>query len=447
MRRVGSTILCVALLAACDWRPFDDLEDRPPVAELKKPGDLKGGFGVSAAMATEDGASSRVMIGAAPGKNRAAIFVLGGGDDPQVDALDSSSCDQAFGPCYHADRVAGIGTASVGGSLRRFCFYSGLGQAQVGDRTGILGRCQDGTEFTLRVPDVVYEDLIADAVLFQDAPEPFVMATDKDPEAALIAGAKNQRYAWFYGSQRVQPVLLRPPGETPESYGAAVAVARLPDGARLLAVGAPSAAQVWLFRTEDGSTAEPVGCLGGPNGFGRQLATGRVDEDDIDELVVVDGTNVNVYSGAALALLEPAAHIVCSQSALPPGALIASFGCGSRESVTGCPGGFGDAVDVGDLDGDGDGEILVGAPGFTARERTRAGAVLVYDVEGDNPQLLTEALFVTSSEQDDRLGSAVVAAPIAGRDVVVAGAPGSSRAFVFYCSRLVPEALRGARCE
>jgi hypothetical protein len=200
---------------------------------------------------------------------------------------------------------------------------------------------------------------------------------------------------------------------------------------------------VWLFRGTDG---KPVGCLGGP-GLGLALASGHVDGDESDDLVVSDGTNVTVISGKALAGLEPATDITCSMAALPEGALIASFGCGSRETVTGCPGGFGASLDVGDLDGDGDGEVLVGAPGMSVRGTANAGAVLVYDAEGDRPQLLTDQLFVSSSEPDDRLGSAVIAARIDGRDVVVAGAPGSGRTLVFYCSDLLQGGAGGERCQ
>jgi hypothetical protein len=103
-------------------------------------------------------------------------------------------------------------------------------------------------------------------------------------------------------------------------------------------------------------------------------------------------------------------------------------------------------MDVGDLDGDGDGEVIVGAPDMTAREQKRAGAVLVFDVEDDRPELLTNILFWTSAETDDKLGTSVAAVPIERRDVVVAGAPGNGRAAVFYCPSFAEPAL-GGRCK
>jgi hypothetical protein len=215
-------------------------------------------------------------------------------------------------------------------------------------------------------------------------------------------------------------------------------------GRRLVAVGAPGAGHVWLF---SGETGQAVGCLGGIEGLGRALASGRVDDDDVDDLVVADATNVTVVSGAALSGLTPAAVIECTLGALPAGAIIASFGCGSRDSTAGCPGEFGASLDVGDLDGDGDGEVIVGAPGMTVRGHTNAGAVSVYDAEGDDPAYLSDQLFLSSAEDNERLGATVGAARITGRDVIAAGAPGGTRAALFYCSVLVPPDMIGARCQ
>jgi hypothetical protein len=216
------------------------------------------------------------------------------------------------------------------------------------------------------------------------------------------------------------------------------------DNTRIYAVGAPAADHVWLYRG-----ADRVGCLGGTPELGRALASGDVDNDGIDDLVVSDRFNVHVISGLALNKLKPTESTLCSLASLPEDGLLASFGCGSRGAIEGCDSSdFGASLAVGDLDGDGDGEVIVGAPQMKVRDAARAGAVLVYDAdEGDDAHVLSDVLFLSSAEKDDRLGGSVSTARVDGRSVVLAGASGSGKAAVFFCSALLDEDDRGKRCQ
>jgi FG-GAP repeat len=453
-------VFCVAALATgCSWSRFSDLGENRPVVLLEKPTNFDSGFGANVTPLSIEGKESRVLVGQAIGPFAAAAFDLGLGTDPNTGAIDSSSCDpgQEHDPCYLADHVAGLPLGHVGqGPIERMCYVLGVGKSQLSENPGLIGRCQDFANFTFPVPDSALQKLIQEDVFANHESAPLFLATDKGMVPALAAGARRQKLAWFYRPLSTAAIELLAPGEADDGFGAAVAVLRLeadtgtgegggPEkfGRRLVAVGAPDAGHVWLFSGESG---RPVGCLGGIDGLGRSLASGHVDGDDVDDLVIGDDTNVTVLSGSALSNLAPAATIDCSFGALPQGAVIASFGCGSRDSTAGCPGGFGAALDVGDLDGDGDGEVIVGSPELTVRGHPKAGAISIYDAEGKEPAYLSDQLFLSSAEDNERLGANLGAAHIDGRDVIVAGAPGGGRAAVFYCSLLV-SAGGGPRCE
>lgn len=459
MRARTWAVLLGCSTMACSWSRFTDIGENRPVVVLEKPSDFKSGFGANVTPLSIGDKESRALVGQAPGRFNAATFDLGLGTDPNPRAIDTSSCDssQELDPCFLADKVAGLPLVHVGlPDLERMCFVLGVGKSQRAEKPGLLGRCQDFANFTFGVPDSVQSELVQE-VFANRQPEPLVLATDKGDLPAFAAGAKRQGLAWFYRPRSTVPVELVAPGAANDGYGAAVAVLRMePDtgtaedggpetlGRRLVAVGAPGAGNVWLF---SGETGQAVGCLGGIEGLGRTLASGHVDDDDVDDLVMADATKVTVVSGAALSGLTPAALIECTLGALPAGAIIASFGCGSRNSTAACPGEFGASLDVGDLDGDGDGEVIVGAPGMTVRGHPNAGAVSIYDAEGKDPEYLTDQLFLSSAEDGERLGVSVGAAHITGRDIIAAGAPGGARAALFYCSVLVPPDMVGARCQ
>jgi hypothetical protein len=457
-------ILCASIalpLAGCSWSRFDDVENNAPVVILNKPSKMHGGFGASVAAASElDDDESRVMVSGANGHNIASMFKLGTGTDPVVDAQDTGSCDQDPGNCFLADQVAGLGIADLGEATpRHMCFVFGFNTVE--STFGLQERCIDTTEAQLKIPASVEQKVIKDEIIAQaDAPEaPIAMATDKDEAAALVLGASKQQLAWFYEPATITsprrknpPHELIPPGTPDTDFGTSVASVRLGNDKRIMAVGAPTSGHVWLFQGYGADTdiGKPIGCIGGPKSFGMTLATGDVNNDGVDELVVADGTNVTVFSGTAFAALGPSTDITCSLAALPPGAILASFDCGSTGTIGGCPAGFGTSLAVGDLDGDHDGEVLVGAPDMNVRGTGSGGAVLVYDLEAPDILKVSDELFLSSAKQGDRLGSSLTTARIktpTERDVVVAGAPGSGRVGVFYCSKLLAAGAGGARCQ
>ncbi len=466
MRPGWSALAAGLALAGCSWDRFDDVTKNAPVVLLKRPSQLRHGFGVTLATATR-GSEARLLVAGEPGQTAMAVFDLGSGESPNSDAIDVDSClSSASDFCWVGNSVAllphslEVSDAGVDSGVtdRDFCLVSGLGRlaTDAGEpKYGVSLRCREqaGAEKDVLQAPAALSFLPARVNPTGEVIEgPRVtVAADADPSPWLVVAWPSEKAAWYYGPDLTNPVypvmFVDPASAPPETdLGTSVAVQRLSSTERLFALGAPKSGHVWLWHATN-SEVKLVGCLGGPPGFGRALASGPVDRDGTDDLVVSDDFSVSVISGAALGALDTAPSPACSP-ALPAGALLASFGCGTTSEVGGCDGsGFGASLAVGDLDGNGDGEILVGAPRLRVRQVEHAGAVLVFAVGGSSRFALVEAKFLSSADSDDQLGSAVAAPRLGNHSIIAAGAPGGGKLALFYCSSLLPPGLRGARCK
>jgi hypothetical protein len=432
-----------SLAAGCSWSRFDDVTSDAPIVSLKKPSDMRAGFGVGLAAAANE-EESVLLVGGAIGLSNASSYQLGTGQNPTVDAIVTEYCageDQ----CFLASPV-GMSRAILddepGG--HPLCFVLGIGSTPV-HGNGVAVRCGDGLLYSYRVPESYQDDV--DFAIETDQPEIVALATDGNELPALVVGAPSVKLAFAYPPGTVEPVELTPPDPAPESYGSVVAAWTSGD-ARLYAVAAPTAGELYLFREQSGA-ADFIGCLGGPTNFGRALATGVVlGDDSTPDLAVTDERLVYVLDGQKLAELPEASSVNCSLGALPEGALISSFTCGSTDDIEGCDvSRFGETLAIGDLDGDGDGELAVGAPGMTVRGESNAGAVLVWDLEAPGEIEFTEAKFISSAEENDQLGSSLVLPRVGERNIIAAGAPGNAKVALFYCSTLLPAGAEGDRCK
>jgi FG-GAP repeat len=470
-RRAKTWIVLVAASCtlSCSWSRFGDLEDDAPVVTLSQPKQQSNGFGFGLATASFQG-SAQLLVEGSPGHSGASRFDLGSSENASDSAASTAYCQNGSGDqCFAARQPAGLVEAGSPNGLEQMCFVTGLGEtpANGGTLEGLFTRCQDETEYAFSLSPTVNAQLLEPVLEGQDTNQDLVLATDQTDQPSLAAATESQRLAWAYApADALHPFDLIPPGSSIDaSYGAEVAVLNftpttppLPSSPspRMFAVSAPDQGHVWLFRSDDGKTAYSIGCLGGPAGFGRTLASGPVTADTDDELVVADNTNVSVFDGTVLKQLPKTLSSDCSMTSLPQGALITSFGCGTTPAVSGCAkSGFGASLAVGDLDGDGDGEVVVGAPHMTVRGNTDAGAVLVYDVEGAEKYALTEVDFMSSAQSNDELGTTLATPRIVSqahsgiqyRNIIAAGAPGAAKTALFYCSKLLPRGRGGRRCE
>ena len=91
---------------------------------------------------------------------------------------------------------------------------------------------------------------------------------------------------------------------------------------------------------------------------------------------------------------------------------------------------FGDALSIGDFNGDGIGDLAVGAPGEAPGDAERSGYIFVFrgGPDGPSPWLGLDQQGLGANEFSDRLGAALASGDIDGDgfDDLVAGAPGES---------------------
>ena len=440
--QLGSLVVVALAASACSWSRFDDVTDDAPIVLFEKPGALKSGFGVSLSTATL-GSQTSVLIGGAVGISGAALYDIGEATSPGTTAVDSGYCTGGAEDCFLSSTTAGFANARGPDATRPLCFAVGTGQVE--NDTGLVFRCQDASEYTLDMPTAAQKDLAF--TLGKNQPNDYPLAADRTDDPVLLVTFPAQRLAWFYPSKSIKFSELAPaPDELidDDTFGSKTTVLTVGD-VRVFAIAVPKKSEVLLWKTDGGNGSVYLGCLGGISGMGRALASGPVNDDSDDDLVLSDDSNVHVIDGRALAELPETDSTECSFSSLPAGALLGSFGCGSNGSLSGCATSeFGAALAVGDLDGDEDGEVIVGAPNMTVRGESGAGALLVYDVEGNSE--FVDAKFLSSAEGSDGLGASIVTPHIQGRDIIVAGAPGNGKAALFYCSSLLEKGAAGSRC-
>ncbi len=449
MRASRLQLGCLCLLGvsaqACSWSRFDDVTDNSPNVLLERPGSMKAGFGNSMATAT-NGKKTEVLVGGGAGVNSgAALFNLGDSDGPSTTSADSGYCNGGTADCYLSSSLAGFATAQGPDMARPLCFSVGTGSIT---KPGLEFRCLDASEYTLDIPAAALK--LLQFSIDNRQPYDFPMASDRADHPELLVAVPRLHEAWFYPPSSVHYSELSVPKvlgteDDPDNatFGKSLAVLTVGDS-RVVAIGVSGKSEVLLWRT-DGADSKFIGCLGGTPGFGRALAAGNVNKDDNADLVVSDATNVTVIDGNALFGLPETDSTECGFASLPDGALLGSFGCGSTSSMSGCPtSDFGAAVAVGDLDGDGDGEVIVGAPEMTVRGESSAGALLVFDADKPSDSTFVDAKFLSSAESGDRLGASIVTPHIDGRDIIAAG--GNGKAALFYCSPLLAAGAGGARC-
>lgn len=249
------------------------------------------------------------------------------------------------------------------------------------------------------------------------------------------------------------------------SLGSQMAAVALSDDTALVVVSArseenlatPRVVVMTLTGSPGGVTSHVHACLGGTSshvGFGRSLAIGELDGAAGPEIAIgaadarsstagqIDAP-IEIYSFAALSGLTLAG---CSGDPAPAAAHRITCGdvpeleCADLSIADRSTIGFGAALAIGQIDGSGPGDLVIGAP-HARIEGVRSGAVVslrgASALTGLGSGEGGSAIRAPSNRVGAmQFGYAVAALRGSDRDEIVAGAPGVQNAYVVFCSGL-----------
>jgi hypothetical protein len=234
---------------------------------------------------------------------------------------------------------------------------------------------------------------------------------------AQVAGAGDRLgealVAGDFNDDGFADLALGVPGRTVGGHSGSGAVAVM------IGSGAGLVASSWLVQEGTGEGSET------DDHFGAALATGDLDGDGAADLViaapdedrgaVADAGTVCLFMGGGPTLID--------------GACLAQTSAGLAEQA-GAE--FGAGIAIGDLDADGHGDLVVGAPGSALGGAAGSGALFLFAGAATGPPLIRTVLVQEDaglpSEAGDRLGAIVVVADHDGdgRADIAAGAPGDA---------------------
>ena len=422
------------IVIGCTWTRFDDVTDNPPVERFETPSSTSN-LGLS--IATYSGAIGTKLVASA--NERIALYDLGTGTNPSTTATSSQSCD-GDNSCVLARSLAAVKSEALTGNAGCVAYGMGTVTESSGTASGkIWLHCEDSARHSLDLPPKMQSWLTTTSLTHQST---FLVASPRTMNtAALVAASPDASLAWFYPGSSATAIELP---ALPDGKYVGRARAVIPhDASYTIAASSQTTNEVYLFEVDATGTPSLTGCLAGPEQFGRLLSSGMFDVGlSVTSLLVADAKTIYAIDISSSALPAANATPTCIDVAAT-NAVMAS--CASVGNVNGCgtqP--FAASIAAANLDGLDIDELVVGVPDANVRGESSAGAVFVYARDG-NEFKVTDGLFVSSATSGDRLGMSVAAAPAAGIDRIVAGAPGDNSVMEFFCNSRVPADAKAAR--
>ena len=440
----------LSMVCACTWTRFDDVTDNPPVEKLVTPNNASG-IGVS--MTTFSAADGIDL--AVTSQDELVIYNLGSGAAPSRNAAAVQPCN-GDASCVLAKQLAGLGHSAL---LENFgCVAYGVGTST--DDTGAaIGNiwlfCEDMQRRSLPVSDslaawlsghtITNKTLVNMSTTRRSDVRPLVPDASTRPADAtpLVVAVPDASVILYYDGVEPVPVEL-PTLPYGQVAGRAVAVIGEPTGYLIAASSIDPDNNVWLYRVKDDRTTALVGCIQGPAEFGRLMATGNFDDDEVDDLAVADEQSVTIIKGSSLSSIADSANITCTS--LDATQIIGPVQCSRWSVLDGCAAEpFAESLASGNLDGVGPDELIVGVPGTSVRGESAAGAVFIHSTASGSVRTV-QGLYVSTASSGDLLGNSIAIAHVSDIDTVIAGAPGISSVMAFYCNSLMPAQSKSARC-
>ncbi len=466
MRRFTLLLFFAFALSACRLAPFDDIEASAPIVSLDPPSGYPiGQFGLTLTsyVGESDGVPiSRLLAGAGPGSPHIVTDIWTGAElgslAPKFNGCDDIATDDPDCP------------PGTGGDLAALPQWRGTRDCVVTSvvRPG-LGVTED--EGQLRVN---CEFMPAAVETFTPIPEvgfgtSLAALPADNAVGVLLVGAPGEGGGRIYRIRQDNAMPVALPGPDGAGIGASAAfgskivahaipaLAGLDSDAVIVAAAAPGLSRVVVFglgQVAGETQTVTLGCIDGvdiraPREFieeGSGLALGDTDGDGQPEVFIGDMPNERVLRVQISDLVGGIGCTTVGASDDPPSQALA---CPSVDGV-GCLG-FGASMAIGDFDGDGDGDLLVGAPRSSAGGAA-GGAAFVLPGGASGPDASAAvALFHADMAADDLLGGEVttVRTGLGGmeRDEPVLAATGKGTTYLFLCTGLEGDRVMGTnRC-